>query len=42
MPYQLICSDIDGTLLNKDRQLAQRTIKALKSIKDNRKTTAQD
>ena len=32
--YQLICSDIDGTLLDKDRQLAQRTIKALKAVKD--------
>jgi Cof subfamily protein (haloacid dehalogenase superfamily) len=32
--YQLICSDIDGTLLDKDRQLAQRTIKALKSVKE--------
>ena len=32
--YQLICSDIDGTLLDKNRQLAQRTIKILKAIKD--------
>ena len=35
MAYQLICSDIDGTLLDKNRQLAQRTIKVLKAVKDN-------
>jgi Cof subfamily protein (haloacid dehalogenase superfamily) len=34
MPYQLICSDIDGTLLDKDRQLAKRTITVLKAVKD--------
>lgn len=32
--YQLICSDIDGTLLNKDRQLSERTIKALTVIQN--------
>lgn len=30
--YKLICSDIDGTLLNKDRQLSDRTIKAFKNL----------
>ncbi|AXT19179.1 Cof-type HAD-IIB family hydrolase [Flavobacteriaceae bacterium AU392] len=35
MDIKLICSDIDGTLLNKDRQLSQRTITA---IKNNAKT----
>ncbi|MGB0983026.1 MAG: Cof-type HAD-IIB family hydrolase, partial [Saprospiraceae bacterium] len=30
--YQLVCSDIDGTLLDKNRQLSKRTIKALKAI----------
>ena len=28
-----MCSDIDGTLLNKDRVLSRRTIKAIKAIK---------
>ena len=32
--YQLICSDIDGTLLDKNRQLAQRTITVLKAVKE--------
>ena len=34
MQYKLVCSDIDGTLLNKDRVLSKRTIKAIESIKD--------
>lgn len=29
-----ICSDIDGTLLNSDRELSQRTIQAIREIKD--------
>ncbi|MFB9055679.1 Cof-type HAD-IIB family hydrolase [Mariniflexile ostreae] len=32
MPYQLICSDIDGTLLNKDRVLSQSTINEVQRI----------
>lgn len=31
---KLICSDIDGTLLNKDRQLAVKTIQEIKRLKD--------
>ena len=34
MNWKLVCSDIDGTLLNKDRQLSQRTIDILKKIKE--------
>jgi hypothetical protein len=30
----MICSDIDGTLLNKDRSLSVKTIEAIKKIKD--------
>ncbi|MFT5265845.1 MAG: Cof subfamily protein (haloacid dehalogenase superfamily) [Polaribacter sp.] len=30
--YKLICSDIDGTLLNKERQLSDRTINAIKNL----------
>ena len=32
MSYQLICSDIDGTLLNKDRELSEATITQVKRI----------
>lgn len=32
MNYQLICSDIDGTLLNKDRELSEETIKQVKRL----------
>lgn len=32
MKYRAICTDIDGTLLNKDRQLSQRTIHTIKSL----------
>lgn len=32
MPYKLICSDIDGTLLNKDRELSKSTIEAVQRI----------
>ncbi|MCF6297548.1 MAG: Cof-type HAD-IIB family hydrolase [Flavobacteriaceae bacterium] len=32
MQIKLICSDIDGTLLNKDRELSLRTILAIKSF----------
>lgn len=34
MKWKLVCSDIDGTLLDKDRQLSQRTIDILKKVKD--------
>lgn len=33
MNIQAICTDIDGTLLNSDRQLSQRTIAAIRSIR---------
>jgi Cof subfamily protein (haloacid dehalogenase superfamily) len=32
MPYKLICSDIDGTLLNKDRELSESTIQEIKRV----------
>jgi Cof subfamily protein (haloacid dehalogenase superfamily) len=32
MDFKLICSDIDGTLLNKDRELAKATIEQVKRI----------
>lgn len=32
MDIKLICSDIDGTLLNKDRELSQRTISEIKRL----------
>ena len=32
MSYQLICSDIDGTLLNKDRELSKQTITQVQRI----------
>lgn len=32
MKYQLVCSDIDGTLLNKDRALAKETIEQVQRI----------
>lgn len=32
MNIQLICSDIDGTLLNKDRQLSKKTIEQVKRL----------
>ncbi|WP_111707264.1 Cof-type HAD-IIB family hydrolase [Lutibacter citreus] len=32
MDYQLICSDIDGTLLNKDRELSKATIEQVKRV----------
>ena len=35
MNYKLVCSDIDGTLLNKDRELSQRTIEIVGKIKEN-------
>ncbi|OAB78997.1 Cof-type HAD-IIB family hydrolase [Cochleicola gelatinilyticus] len=34
MKYNFICTDIDGTLLNKDRELSPCTIQELKRIKD--------
>jgi len=34
MDYKLVCSDIDGTLLNKNRELSQRTLAILKKVKD--------
>lgn len=30
--YKLVCSDIDGTLLNKDRELSSATIKAVNAL----------
>ena len=32
MNYQLVCSDIDGTLLNKDRELSEATIREVQRI----------
>jgi len=32
MPYKLICTDIDGTLLNKDRELSEVTIHEVQRI----------
>jgi len=32
MSYQLICSDIDGTLLNKDRELSKATIEQVQRV----------
>ncbi len=32
MQTQLICSDIDGTLLNKDRELSEKTISVIKEL----------
>lgn len=32
MQIKLICSDIDGTLLNKDRELSQKTIREIKRV----------
>ncbi|MCF6224544.1 MAG: Cof-type HAD-IIB family hydrolase [Flavobacteriaceae bacterium] len=32
MQIKLICSDIDGTLLNKERELSKRTISSIKNI----------
>ncbi|MEJ7647353.1 MAG: amino acid permease [Chryseolinea sp.] len=34
MKIHAICTDIDGTLLNKNRELSVRTIQAIKAIKD--------
>ena len=34
MPYKIVFSDIDGTLLNIDRELSPGTIKAVKRLKD--------
>ncbi|WP_242926553.1 Cof-type HAD-IIB family hydrolase [Pontibacter vulgaris] len=35
MKFRAICTDIDGTLLNSDRQLSQRTISTFKSLDQN-------
>jgi Cof subfamily protein (haloacid dehalogenase superfamily) len=32
--YSAVCTDIDGTLLDRNRQLSARTIQAIRSIKD--------
>jgi len=32
MTYKLICSDIDGTLLNKDKELSTATIREIKRL----------
>ena len=32
MSYQLICSDIDGTLLNKNRELSEKTISEIQRV----------
>lgn len=34
MEYKIVFSDIDGTLLNKDRELSMATIEAIKRLKD--------
>lgn len=34
MSYKIVFSDIDGTLLNKDRELSEGTISAIKKLKD--------
>lgn len=34
MPYRIVFSDIDGTLLNKNRELSEATIAEIKRIKD--------
>lgn len=34
MAYKIVFSDIDGTLLNKERQLSPATIQAIKKLKD--------
>lgn len=34
MSYKIVFSDIDGTLLNSNRELSERTIKTIKQIKD--------
>ena len=34
MSYQLICTDIDGTLLNKDRALSKTTIEQVQRVSD--------
>lgn len=34
MKYKVICTDIDGTLLNKNRELSDATIKEISRIKD--------
>ena len=35
MTYQAICTDIDGTLLNKERQLSAKTIQVIRSLGKN-------
>ncbi len=35
MPYRIVFSDIDGTLLNSDRELSEFTISEIKRIKNN-------
>ncbi len=34
MPYKIICTDIDGTLLNKDREISSATLHAISRIKN--------
>jgi hydroxymethylpyrimidine pyrophosphatase-like HAD family hydrolase len=34
MDYKIVFSDIDGTLLNKDRELSPATIQAIKRLKE--------